>query len=820
MRPIEWELTARAGTEVTASARGHPEAAVLVRGSRARGGEQLEPRTRPLMALILCIAVAGCGSPSGSTDGADPGHIRSPSSAHVRPLFDAGIQIEIGAGPFPTDLLTVEDPAQNTGRRIALPVPPDCIASASDCADVAELNLLDGFGLQTRLSIPFDGPIDPSTVSSETVFVVDLGGTLPGDPPATGARVGINQRVWDPETHTLHVEVDEQLRQHRRYGLIVTEGVLAGDGSHLKTNGDFRDFLESGEPAWYRERLAAAVRAARALGVDVSAIAVASAFTTQTITSVLERMADAVRRGPPPAASFDVALDGSRAVFSLSSVTKVDLLPQTNTGQTVTTLPIDPVATTDYNRQLTQVAPGAVGTIAFGSFQSPNHVVIPAGFTPVVGTLAGTPPVLNQATIYFDLILPAGPRPPGGWPIAIVGHGGSGQRSVTASAFAGSMAAQGIATIAINAFGYGRGPNGRLDVHLSDGTTRQVRSGGRSFDANADGTIAANEGSFARGPKQWVVGERDTSRQTAIDLVQLVRVIEAGLDVDGDGSADVDRSRIFYYGNSNGSMYGTLFLAIEPRIQKAVLAVSGGLSPEHGRFAPARRGGLGNQLFSRTPRLIGPTSANGAASATWLREISGVAVVSTRCQPPVCSVTTPIWYDENKPLRDLPIVVNDVPGAIQIQEAFERHEWGQQSGQSPLPWLPHLGSSPLPGNEPKSLILQFNDMDQNSPQPTAAAIVRTGDLAGRTMWYRHDLAYATDPTMPKNPHAVPVSPADDNETFAAVSRELQRIGATFFATEGEEIAQPQPAQPAQAHWFEVPVQGSLPETISFIPDDP
>ncbi len=85
------------------------------------------------------------------------------------------------------------------------------------------------------------------------------------------------------------------------------------------------------------------------------------------------------------------------------------------------------------------------------------------------------------------------------------------------------------------------------------------------------------------------------------------------------------------------------------------------------------------------------------------------------------------------------------------------------------------------------------------------------------MWYRHDLAYATDPGMPKNPHAVPVSPADDNETFAAVSRELQRIGATFFATEGEEIAQPQPDQPAQAHWFEVPVQGSLPETVSFIP---
>ncbi len=757
-------------------------------------------------AVLFTIAVAGC-TPASEGLGLD----ESLSSSHVRPLFDLG---NPSVGPFPTDLLTVEDLTHNTGRRINLPK-PDCAVFVSDCADITELNLLDGFGVQTRLSIPFDGPIDPSTVSSETVFVVDLGGTLPGDPPATGAPVGINQMVWDPATNTLHVEVDEQLQQHRRYGLILTEGVLADDGSHLKTNGDFWDFLELGEPAWYRDQLNAAVSAARDRGVGMSAIAVASVFTTQTITSVLERMRDAVKSAPPPApANFNVALDGTRAVFARSSVTGVTLRPQTQTTQTIATVPIDAAATTLYNNHLTQVQPGAVGTIAFGSFQSPNYVVVPGEYIPVVGTLAGTPPVLNQSTIYFDVNLPAGPKPANGWPIAIVGHGGAGQRSVTASAFAGTMAAQGIATIAINAFGYGNGPNGRLDVTLSDGTVKQVRSGGRSFNTNADTVIGANEGSFARGTKLWTVGDRDVNRQTAVDLVQLVRVIEAGMDVDGDGSPDVDPSRIYYYGNSAGSMYGTLFLAVEPNIRTAVLAVSGGMSPEHGRFAPVRRGGLGNQMFNRTPRLIGPTSANGAASATWIKFISGVAVASTSCPPAVCGGTTPtpIWYNENKPLRDLPIVINNVPGAIEIQEAFERHEWGQQSGQSPLPWLPHLRSNPLPGNTAKSLIIQYNNMDQNAPQPTASAFLRVGNLVDRSMWYRHDLAFATDPTMPKNPHPVPVSPADTNATFAAVSREFQRVAATFFATDGTVIAQPQPAQ-----WFELPIQGPLPETISFIP---
>lgn len=64
---------------------------------------------------------------------------------------------------------------------------------------------------------------------------------------------------------------------------------------------------------------------------------------------------------------------------------------------------------------------------------------------------------------------------------------------------------------------------------------------------------------------------------------------------------------------------------------------------------------------------------------------------------------------------------------------------------------------------------------------------------------------------------MPVSPADPNATFAAVSREFQRVAATFFATDGTVIAQPLPAPPARSEWFELPIQGPLPETVSFIP---
>jgi hypothetical protein len=76
--------------------------------------------------------------------------------------------------PFPSDLFTVPDPTQNTGLRVNLPK-PDCLARPSDCQDLDVINTLDGFNLQPRLSIPFDGPIDVTTVTSETVFLISLG---------------------------------------------------------------------------------------------------------------------------------------------------------------------------------------------------------------------------------------------------------------------------------------------------------------------------------------------------------------------------------------------------------------------------------------------------------------------------------------------------------------------------------------------------------------------------------------------------------------------------------------------------------------------
>ena len=109
-------------------------------------------------------------------------------------------------GPFPSDRFTEFAPSNLTGRRVNLPL-PDCSTHPDDCEDIVIINTLDGFNLQPRIAIPFDGPIDAGTVTSETVFLLKLNDAR-DDANRTPRFIGINQIVWDIATNTLYAESD------------------------------------------------------------------------------------------------------------------------------------------------------------------------------------------------------------------------------------------------------------------------------------------------------------------------------------------------------------------------------------------------------------------------------------------------------------------------------------------------------------------------------------------------------------------------------------------------------------------------------------
>ena len=135
------------------------------------------------------VTIANNTNPLSNEIGARPGNSAAQNSS---PLTNKGtVHVLFGldtpeSGVFPNDIFTVADDAQKTGLRIKLPL-PDCAVRVSDCRDLMLINVLDGFNLQPRVTIPFDGDIDPTSVTSKSAFFVELGDA---DVDATATQKG------------------------------------------------------------------------------------------------------------------------------------------------------------------------------------------------------------------------------------------------------------------------------------------------------------------------------------------------------------------------------------------------------------------------------------------------------------------------------------------------------------------------------------------------------------------------------------------------------------------------------------------------------
>jgi len=151
-----------------------------------------------------------------------------------------------------------------------------------------------------------------------------------------------------------------------------------------------------------------------------------------------------------------------------------------------------------------------------------------------------------------------------------------------------------------------------------------------------------------------------------------------------------------------------------------------------------------------------------------------IGILLARRLPSLIHVANPsgIAFDENIRLRDLPPVVNNVAGALAISSCST------------------------------AMV----------PNPTASALIRAGDLADRTSYFRNDLAFAaTGGAISKNPHTFLTNIANPAAAPFAIGAQTQI--ALFFATNGALTIDPDGAGPI----FEVPIAGPLPERLNFLP---
>jgi hypothetical protein len=700
--------------------------------------------------------------------------------AETHPLFNLQSTTQ---SPFPSDRFTALDAQQLTGLRVNVPL-PNCATNPSDCADLTLVNQLDGFNLQPRLAVAFDGAIDVSTVNSNTVFLVQVPSSFKVDGDAFHGFqpniIGINQIVWDPASLTLFAESDQHLTQRSSYLLVVTTGVHDAAGNPIQASHDFRD-LNASDSAdarlrLYRQTLSSLIDNGTlhriAPGLDKKDIAAASLFTTESATATLESIREQIKSAAAPTVNFNLGSGGAKTVFPVNTISGLTW--------NVQALTVGPLIPTSLNATLgaLQVFPGSVGTLAFGKF-SGTHWQNANVFIPQVPTRQSVP-AQGTEDIFFNLFIPSGPRPTNGWPVAIFGHGFTDSKQGAPFAVASTLAHNGIASIAINVVGHGFGPNSTLTVQQGT-TSTTFLEGGRGFDQDGNGQISSSEGSstfFASA--QGTIGSRDALQQTVANLMELVRAIQGGIDADGDGLPDLDANRIYYAGQSFGGIYGTIFMGIEPNVRAGVPNVPGGPIIDIVRLSPSFQLLLTQALAVRVPSLL---NAGG-----------------------------PLFFNDNSPLRNLPPVTNNVPGAVAIQTVEDTSRWLGQQGD-PVAWAPFIRKNPLPGDLAKSVIIQFARGDMTVPNPTATALIRSGDLTDRATFYRNDIAFPLGLGL-HNPHTFLTSLPKP----IAIEPQIQ-IGV-FFASDGALTIDPDSVgllPPSVPPLFETPIAGSLPEDLGFLP---
>ena len=520
----------------------------------------------------------------------------------------------------------------------------------------------------------------------------------------------INQVVYDPVTFTIYAKPDDVLDQRRQYRLTVSCGT----------------------------------------GLLTCISPPSTLFTTLTVTTWLDR----ARVNLPNTAPL-LAPNGNPNVYKLSDIRTFTVHQQTSAN---------PSRFSDLTLPVSSLL--GVDRIAFGSFQSPSY--LSAQQTIDRGPTSSDPGKGRANQIYFHALLPSQSKPTSGYPVIVYGHGLGDSQWGGSSAVAPVMALSGFAMVSINAVGHGYGPDSAIVMALKNGQQVQLPAGGRSI-PDSTGAIGASNGCvlLTNG-----VGIRDCLSQTAIDLMQLVRMIKSGVDLDGDGTVDLDPNRIYYVGQSLGSLYGTLLTALEPDLPVVTLNVGGGSVVDISRWSPAFQGLLRLALATRQPSLLNVGNTD---------------------------------YNENYVLRDQPAKINNVPGAIDIQDYFERVDWAGATGD-PLAYAPLLRASPFAGLPGKKILFLFAIGDQTVPNPAESALVRAANMRESTWIFRNDLARAANPSLPANPHAY-LTNILSGGIAAAVALATQSQIAAFFVSNGTKISDP---NSPGLNYFEVPVK--LPET--------
>lgn len=582
---------------------------------------------RRTLGLALATAVLGACSSSTSTP---PGvttvtPITNSNGTPVTGILTARFDPTAGVLPFPINLLS------QGSRDLTINAPISANASAGERALLTTLNALDGFSTSSPFTATFSAPLQASSIvagQSVRFFQVEIvtSGPLTGTTTrvirelAPGSEYVATVSTTNPAV--LAVVPTKPLQQLSSYMVVVTKRVTDATGNDASPDTTY--FLTqrttplatgfgtaacaSADPllptanACALEPLRFVTNsqeaAAAAAGVNRSEIVLSWVANTQGVTPVLQAVRARVGQAAP------------------APVTVV------NSGLTLAAIQQPPIADIyigTIGLPYYLVAPGSgspaapASSVLTGFWRAaPGAYVAPFSAlgldsTSTNITFANPLPVLNSTqTVPVLMTLPNAAsgrtKPDAGWPVVIFMHGVTRNRT-DMLAISATMSQQGYAVIAIDQPLHGVGPTGSTAAFYIERTPFGPIASERTFDVDL-----INNSTGAPGPDGVIdsagahsinlaslLTSRDNLRQAVADLFTLTRAIPT-IDTDGNGTADLDGSRIQFVGQSLGAITGVPFLALEPNVSSGVLSVPGGgiarMLNGSATFGPAIRAGL------------------------------------------------------------------------------------------------------------------------------------------------------------------------------------------------------------------------------------
>lgn len=565
-------------------------------------------RSRITLTLALStLLLAACGGSSNSDRAVPTAPSNNNSGSPVTGVLTARFDPSNGVVPLPNNLLL-------SGTTDLTLNPP--VADPNNYGDPsAAISTLDGWSTVGPMSASFNAAPDASSIvpgQSIRIFEVSLTGPGGGVTGITRELAGGTEFVAalapsDTTGKTLAIIPTQPLQQLTSYLVVLTDGIrdargndatpdqtyfLAKRTSPLCVNGQSTDSLLPSATACALEPLRqltnSHLAAAGQAGIAADKVVLSWAFTTQSITPVMQAVRSVTQPGP---------------------------MMLVNSGMDIGAAGLPPIADIHIGTLTVPYylsAPSAANPTAplTGFWKAAPGAYVPpfdaAGLSPLSTniTFANPFPVkTSDVTIPVLATIPNAAsgrvKPATGWPVVIFQHGITGNRT-HALAVSATLAAQGFAVISIDLplhglpadspFAIGNTPFGAVASERTfnvDYVNNETGAPGPDGIADDSGTHFINLSSL--------LTSRDNLRQAVADLFVLTASIP-WTDIDGNGTGDFDSSNIQFVGLSLGAIVGTPFLALEPNVNVGLLSVPGGgvarLLDGSVAFGPRIRAGL------------------------------------------------------------------------------------------------------------------------------------------------------------------------------------------------------------------------------------